>query len=261
MDLAAGFHLYDKDESIEALHLREQLRSYQLPPESINIFLEKIRRENEEYLTKIKREPTGFLNILEGFEEWLKDKGPLPTKAKTVAQTMIQVCASPIMRQGVSSYKAGKIMTFITYYDYSEGMMDVLSALYGAIRVLEGTEEEVSDQASIRWLQHKKVMPAGITEAFDKLQQKEHQYFADILGEDPSGLEVVSQMVSELEDEMVFKAKDPNGQFPYPRILPYQYPKLYVAGARFAKKIYESLYDLWDLQTFDDGKRNVYPNQ
>ncbi len=209
------------------------------------IFLEKIHRETEEYLTKIKREPIGFLNVLEGVEQWLKDIGPLPTKAKTVAQTMFQVCASPIMRQGVSNYKAGKIYTFITYYDYAEGMMDVLSALYSAIRVLEQTAQEVSDEAPIRWLQHKKVLPTGVIEAFDRLQQKEQEYFADILREDPSGLEVVSQMVKELDDEMSFKTNNPEGLFPYPRILPYQYPALYVAGAKFAKQIYERLYTLW----------------
>ncbi len=241
-----GFHLYDKEESIQALHLREQLRSCELPADSINTFLERIRKENEEYLTKIKFESTGFLNILEGVEEWLKDKGPSPTKAKTVAQTMIQVCASPILRQGVSSYKAGRIKTFITYYDYSEGMMEALSALYSAIRVLEGTEQEISDEASIRWLQHRKVMPAGVTETLHQIHQKEYAYFANILKEDPTGLEVIAEMVRELEDEMAFKSNNPKGHFSYPRILPYQYPKLYVAGAVFAKQIYEALYALWE---------------
>ncbi len=257
MDPKAGFHLYDKEESIQAFRLREQLRSYELPADNINSFLERVRKENEEYLTKIKCEPIGFLNILEGVEEWLKDKGPFPTKAKTVAQTMIQVCASPIMRQGVSSYKAGKIKTFITYYDYSEGMMEVISALYGAIRVLEGTVQQPSDEASIKWLQHRKVMPAGVIDTFEMVYRAEYQYFAGILQENPAGLEVVAEMVRELEQEMVFKTNNPKGHFPYPRILPYQYPKLYVAGANFAKQIYEGLHNLWKDPTSDDVVKSV----
>jgi hypothetical protein len=246
MNPKAGFHLYDKDESIQAFQLREQLRSYDLSADSINTFLERIRKESDEYLTKIKFEPIGFLNVLKEFEEWLKDKGPFPTKAKTVAQTMIQVCASPIMRQGVSNHKAGKIKTFITYYDYSEGMMDVLSALYGATRVLEGTIQQPSDEAAIKWLKHRKVMPAGAIDTFEIVYRAEYQYFAGILREDPTGLEVIAEMVRELEYEMAFKTNNPKGHFSYPRILPYQYPKLYIAGANFAKQIYESLYNLWE---------------
>ena len=246
MDPKAGFHLYDKEESLKAFHLREQLKSYELSPGIINTFLERNAQECTEYLTKIRRQPIGFLNVLKGIEDWLRAKNIVPSKAQTVAQTMVQVCANPILMQGISNYKAGKIKNFITYYDFSEGMMEAVTSLYFAIRILDGTEQGVSDEASIRWLQHRKVIPSGVMDKLDYMTDKEHQYFADILKEDPSGLKVVAEMLRELTIEMEFKKNNPSSEFPYPRMLPYQYPKLYVAGANFAKQIYEGLYQLWE---------------
>ncbi len=247
MNQAAGFHLYDKEESIQAFQLRSQFKSQQLSSENVTNFLERLHKEEEEYLAKFKYQPIGFLNVLGGVEQWLEDKGSIKSKVKTCAQTMLQTGAAPIMRQSVSNFNKGKINTFVTYYDYSEGMMEVVSAILGAINVIEGTEQEKIDEASIRWLQYRKVMPVGVIDIFNLTQQEEYRYFAKILKEDPTGLSVVSEIVRELKEELAFKVNNQEG-FPYPRILSYQYPQLYVAGAEFGKRIYENLYALWEKE-------------
>ncbi|MDP3973744.1 MAG: hypothetical protein Q8P92_02840 [Candidatus Daviesbacteria bacterium] len=249
MDTKAGFHLYNKEEAIKIFHLREQLKSHKLTPDSIDIFLARISQDEvKEHLHKITHQPIGFLNILEGVQQWLGGKEAKPTNAKIVAYTILQTGANPIMLQALHSYNIGKLNTFITYYDYAEGMFETISAVLGATVELEGKGQEVTEEASFRWLQDRKAIPSGLLDSFDRVHRKEYQYFADILKEDPTGLEVVSEMLRELTVEMEFKEKDPEGDFPYPRILPYQYPKLYVAGAIFAKQIYEGLYQLWEKE-------------
>lgn len=52
-------------------------------------------------------------------------------------------------------------------------------------------------------------------------------------------------MLRQLEDEAKWKEAGKDN-FLYPKILDYQYPKLYVAGAKFGFLIYQELWELWD---------------
>lgn len=241
-----GSLLYDKKEALFAHHLREELRAHSLTPDSITEFLKGVRLNEGQYLSWFAdpSKQQWFLLALENFKkEWIEQKGYIPTRAKTVAETLLQIGTVPLLKQSLDYYKKGSVYTFISYYDYVEGMLEISGAIMAAITSIEGKSQKVGDEAVIEYLKHVKALPIGVTEALDGANQKEWEFFAKILAEDPTGFTVIFEVVRQIKEEI-----DHPNQYAVHRILEYQSLDLFIAGARFAKAMYENLYHLWEKE-------------
>lgn len=246
MQQLAGFKLYDEQTVLQAFKLREQLAESDMFKSGVAVFIEGVRREEQTYLSQFLN-PTGrqsFLNVLEAFKEnWIQiqERGVIPAKAKTCAQTLLQVGANPLLLNALSFYDQGRINTFLSYYDYSDGMMEVVGAILGAFTEIEGKGHFVSDKSAFKFLQSKKVLPVSTTKILNDVIKAELKNMAKFFIQDPSGILFLEYFVGQLKEE----ARDPQHSY-YQRILPYQSSELVIAGATFGKSVYKALYRLWE---------------
>ncbi len=243
MQQSAGFALYDEDTALQAFKLRKRLSISTGYRSGIPQFLQSIRVEEHAYLSQFLSESgrQSFLNVLEGFKDrWIRLKGVTPTKAKTCAETLLQVGANPLLLTALSFYNQGRVSTFLSYYDYSDGMMEVAGAILGAVTELEGKGQMVADKATARFSRFEQTLDTGTSELMSQAIKSEHEQNAALFTQDPSGILFLDYIVSQLEAE----AENPHS-VPYQRILPYESAELVIAGARFGKQTYQQLYKLW----------------
>lgn len=240
-----GFQLYNQEEAFEIFQLRKQLQSHHLSSDSIVGFLHRIRSEEQAYLSQfthgVQRE--SFITVLEAFKDkWIQERGYIPKPAKTCADVLLQTGATQLLRQARSFYNKGMINSFVSYYDYVDGMMEICGSVLSAINALEGKSEKVADKAAIHLLKQHKSLPSDVMDEFDEVTGTESQYLEDLFTQDSSGLLLVNQVIKLLQQE----AKTPQVHH---RMLPYQYPELILAGAQFGKQIYEALYHVWGRES------------
>jgi hypothetical protein len=240
---------FNPEEYHQGMRLREQQRGLPpLTPEQVASALRILGRREEEYLQYIQANPDIAQAELKRHKaELTQRKGAAPSRPNLTAEKVTMSIYYPMHNAALEAYNAPGLPkpVFTSWYDYASGIAEVTSDVFEAEQYIEGVSDRTAAEAIAQVENTYRHAPPPIdhaTQGYLYLMNKSKRS-VQLLMDDPTGKTLIATAVNEIARD----AGRPAREREYHRILPFQEPRLVLAGAEFARRAYEQLYPLTDF--------------